>query len=484
MRRFIGNMRDKTIEIEDKDLENGQIPLRISLIDKKYFFLCGCKSLTSLPELPKLIKLDLTNCCKLIYLPKLPDELTDLNLRGCKSLIFTPDLINQLSDLERDGAIICYPTHFNLEEQSKAAKEKLESAINSYKTMNPDSSIPRPQEIVKLLNRYLTENIEQYGARPQEDGEREDIGASLQRSQKEKCLKKIILTTIPILAAFNHNPNHLKWAEEIAKEYLGACVNQPVRGWSEISAITSIAQAAEVTDKIKAAGHLMVIEAITKYITDLPQNQKPDVEVEAEAENALFREVHNRLLKSGDIEQAWLGVPKSIAHEGEIAKWLTEEKITSACNQAKATLTQSPSKVATYLCEGFHREAWADIAFPMQVAEIKNGYQQKMELLEEKIRLLSQAEAEIDKETQKLLAEIPNQETNPKSNIEKLLELQANLPNLQDLAIATKVSELTNQAIVENAMNHEVASTPRTAILSATSQRASTFSRNEIRALY
>ena len=401
--------------IKNNQLVGGHIPPELLLGNVTELNLGRCTSLTSLPE-------------------NLPAGITRLDLDDCTSLTFTPSLIERLSTLEAAGTSIRYPQHFNPDDQVAKAKLDLEAAITSYNIANPD--LPKPEAIKNLLHRYLTEGIGQRG-----DG--------VTASPKE-CLKEIISTTTPILEALTKNPNHLKWADEIAKAYLDGCINQPVAGWSEISAIMSIAQAPTVIEKIEATKHLRVLEGVTNYIATLPQDQKPGVEVEAESGNALFREVHKKLLAEGDIEQPWLGVPKSIAYEGMIKSWLSEARITAAYEQTKTILAEPLEQVVDYLCERSHKETWAEIAFPEQVAEIKVNYAKKMSFLDNAIAAKNGDDLDLegdDEVIKEFKAEYLNDDGAIKYSLEELKTSQAVLPDAQVEEIATKVKELTLNSI-------------------------------------
>jgi hypothetical protein len=103
--------------------------------------------------------------------------------------------------------------------------------------------------------------------------------------------------------------------------------------------------------------------------------------VEVEAGNALFREVHKKLLLNRDISKPWLGVPNSIAYEGTITPWLTKEKIEEAYKEAKETLRQNPKEVASYLATSHHSGTWGLVAFPKELEEIDREYAGRMESL-------------------------------------------------------------------------------------------------------
>ena len=174
----------------------------------------------------------------------------------------------------------------------------------------------------------------------------------------------------------------LKSVEEIAALHLDGCVNQPVAGWSEISALASIANAETVTEKLEAAKHLFVNDQISNFVA----REFGRAAVEAEAGNALFREVHKKALKHQDIKKPWLGVPGPIAYEAAVARWLAPNFFTRRgmvdkfYNQIKEPiLHRDEAELADLLCEGNHCKTWGEIVFPEQVAEINQRHEQERE---------------------------------------------------------------------------------------------------------
>ena len=115
--------------------------------------------------------------------------------------------------------------------------------------------------------------------------------------------------------------------------------------------------------------------------------------VEVEAGNALFREVHKKLLSNGDISEPWPGVPNSIAYEGAIRTWLTKGRIEQAYEEAKEALRQSPEEAARYLATSHHYGTWGLVAFPQELEEIDRKYVKKIEEIE-KMESLSGNRAE------------------------------------------------------------------------------------------
>ena len=379
-------------------------------------FLSGCTSLTSLTEnLPAGIKhLFLNGCTSLTSLPeKLPDGLTFLNLSGCASLIFTPELTERLLTLEASGAHIRYPDHF-LSNAGTAAVAKLESAINSYAETNPD--LPKPERIKNLLNRFVNEGIKQRGGN-----------------------KEIVATTSAILTAFTQDPNHLKWANEIAADYLEGCVNQPVAGWSEICALMAIAQAPK-EKKLEASKQYRVFKGVLEYLNELPADQQLN-SFEAEAANSLFKEVHKKLLNEGEIDQAWQGVPKLIRYADYVDGFLhanNNKVINDFHSQAKEILAQTPEEVAKYFCHEFRIRTWASVVFPEEVAEIEKLYNERKYSIEEVI----------DKKNTNGKQEQEDDDELKGKTVSELREEQANLEIKKEVEIYEKVKESTNALVV------------------------------------
>jgi hypothetical protein len=76
---------------------------------------------------------------------------------------------------------------------------KLEAAIESYKTINPDQSVPRPRAAIKtLLGRFLTEKIGQRGESQQEPIEETLEKIEDARAQGEAMNDQALLTPLDV----------------------------------------------------------------------------------------------------------------------------------------------------------------------------------------------------------------------------------------------------------------------------------------------
>ena len=389
-----------------------ELPTNLTKLD-----LTWCSNITSLPEkLPtSLTELNLAGCYSLTSLPELPTSLTKLNLGECYKLEYTPQLMARLNALLNAGFSVVYPLHF-ARNAINAAGKTLNQAIKKYTQSN--TNVAAPSDIKTLLWRYLAEDI--YLRYPDRD--------------KGTFFKDIAESVMPILEVFTENQNHLEWAEEVAKHYLQGCVNQPVVGWSEISAYASMAMQKNTIDKITASAHLRVLDVVKAYVTGLPTDKKPGQAVEVEAGNALFREVHNKLLSEKKIEKPWPAVPKEIAYEETIKKWLTKDKITPAYNLAVKELKKQLRDVAKDLLE---KEHWGKIAFPNEVKKIEESYKDEKQELQNKIGDIGMDDSQYASKTNKLDGEYKelesDQQTEIYDEVKKLTDQAINPPKSTQL---------------------------------------------------
>jgi hypothetical protein len=318
--------------ITNNDLINGTLPAIQEGVTK--LSLGGCTSLSSLPA-------------------NLPSKLIYLNLNGCTNLRRTTELLQKLKALEDNGCDVRWPEHISRNNQTRLAQRRLNRIIDLYKADNPNE--PRPDHLVQLVHRYLTEGIDFRGG----SGE-------------------VIESVVPVLDFIEKNPGHLKWMDELACVFLAGCVNQPVAGWSNIVAWISVAKAESLLGKIEAARQLMALDTITEFV--IKANPQPKTHVQLEAGNALFREVHKKLVEGG--MPKWLGVPNSMRHEESITTWLTQSKINAAHKIVKATLAKPLAEVANYLCETSQKDTWATVAFAEQTTAIEQDFSKRLSAVE------------------------------------------------------------------------------------------------------
>ncbi len=297
-------------------------------------------------------------------LPKIPASVKKISLFDCMNLEQNPELMTNLLELEEAGCEVTFPQNWNFGYESNLARSRLNAIIAGYKKENP--GMPTPEAIRELFGRFLTEGV----------GTRRGSG-------DRGSILEIIQGVNPVLEFFEANPNSIEWADEVAKNYLSGCVNQPVAGWLEIAAIVAIANKKGATDKINASSQLIALQAITNHIANLPTEEKPGSGVEVEAGNVLFREIHKRLLKDKIIEEPWIAVPSGVRFErftnaGFLREEVRGKRIEAAYEKVKSALVKSTKEKADFLCEGCYSEIWGQIAFPKEIAAIKEDFDMRM----------------------------------------------------------------------------------------------------------
>jgi|GEM_PF-1100019 len=286
-------------------------------------------------------------------LADLPEEIVNLavltrfDLSGNNQLTISRDLLDRLSGLEKGNCNVEYPYHFYTHKVA-LTKSHLKAIGARYKEDNSIAAENPIQSTTDLLQRFLDENIEDRGG-----------------------FKEILQAATPTLDVLERNPNHLKWVEKIAELYISGCVNQPVGGWSEISALASIAAAPTMLEKLEAAKHLLTLDLVKDFVSRNFKSQG----VEIEAGNALLREEHAILLSEGVIKKPWLAVPGRIAFGQTVESW-AEEKVQEFHEHIMPLLQKMPEEMADFLLHGVHCITWGEINFPKQLREINDPYEQ------------------------------------------------------------------------------------------------------------
>ncbi len=328
-----------------------------------------CPNLKKLPVIPRGTKeLQFYDCAALEEIAGLPDGLTSLNLSDCRSLVFTQELLSRLEVLEGQGCVVSYPDTFNSSDIADRAKSKLSEMIRSYANEHRDIIFNADGGVQKLLHRFLTEGL---GQRSTAD------------NQKTRA-KEIALSTLPILKVLESRPDLLPFVDELSEGFLAACVNQPVRGWSEISAWMSIAQQENIVDRLELAKQLLVLDYVVGFVRE--KNLVGEY-VETEAGNALYREVHKVLQDDGSLKEPWLGVPGPIAYEDTVSSAIIAEIISDLVSQIKENvMLLSHEAVTERICEGQHNAAWGKVCLAKEMHEFDEDYKQKLQdLVEESV---------------------------------------------------------------------------------------------------
>jgi hypothetical protein len=337
-----------------------------------------CVKLKTLPQLQDGIEeISLSHCHDLEEITNIPSSVKKLNLDYCAKLKFTIELITKLAGLEEQECVVIYPQHFNLSALSDHAKVKLDQIAKSYLKQNPRH--PDFPNIKNVLNRFLNEGI----------GQRSDKNTTKSRATE------IAKSTLPTLNILEKNPHLLPLLEEVSTSFLAGCVNQPVRAWSEVSALMAITSKENINDQLESSKQLFTLDYIAGYVRELKQNEVGEM-FEAEAGNALYREVHKKLLAEQNLDQPWLGVPGPISYEASIKNFLTEERIQEAVKNIREEIfSLTKEQLAEKICESQHNQSWGEICFPNELRAIKESHSKRREELAEKTSYTEEEKKEL-----------------------------------------------------------------------------------------
>ena len=329
------------------------------------------REITEIPEithLTKLKNLKFSGCANLTTLPDLSNltNLQELRLDGCSRLVFTPELIQKLSALEEVGCSIIYPRHFESSDLTKQYIDRLGKVTEEY-NRNKSKNEPNLENITTFFSRFLTEGISQ---------------RTKQTDSNIKKANKIAKSTESFLKFIEENPQHLPWIDEVSKNYLAGCINQPVWGFFEISALTQMAKEEKFSDKVILAKALVAIQGITEIIAEenkklLREGVGARASVEVEAGNTLLINLHDKLLEKEIITKPWPGVPERIAYEETVKTWCDEHHIKDALkNLVDRIEGYKQEGCIDFLCKNSYVYIWQPIAFPnnKDIEEIKDRY--------------------------------------------------------------------------------------------------------------
>jgi hypothetical protein len=397
--------------------------------------LYGCSSLNTLPDLPPNLQwLDLSGCSSLTTLPNLPPNLQRLDLSGCSSLETLPDLPKSLRYLDLSGCNqlslesirklealeeanqhnpnfqLIWPEHLASNSQ---VITNLKDAYQKYHSSNPDFAGIEPNisdqvnyPTLYLFHRFTSERLENRGK------------------------KEVVISASLVAKEINNNPQLLEILDNKSKNYLTACVNQPVCGFAEIATLVEIAKQDNITAKIQKAKILRVQQLIKNNIITLT-NSNGDIvgeRVQVELGNAMLREVHKKLLAQKIISQPWPGIPGNIAYEATIQSFLNDDNIEKMSNLAKEALSSTPEsqrETINFLCE-VETDFWAKIILDKEDSEVDN---KKINKLKEEI---------IDSD--------PNEENFIRLKQEQINEIQRN----QSANLVKKLQQKTRDLLEAN----------------------------------
>ena len=167
-------------------------------------------------------------------------------------------------------------------------------------------------------------------------------------------MNKVIESIISVAQGIKGHPQILESIDKVSTEYLDACVNQPVAGFTEVANLVNISQQKNIPLKLGASRAIMCINLIRLKTINLKVGEG----VEVELVNAMLMKVHEKLLLKKDISTKWPGVPDGVAYQDIIGGHLTDDKINSIYEQVQQELKKPLSDVANFMCESVLQDFW------------------------------------------------------------------------------------------------------------------------------
>jgi hypothetical protein len=242
-------------------------------------------------------------------------EIVHINLYESTSIPNNSQTINKLLDIERryrdnPNFRLVWPEHINrefeinkiqrdIEEAKIKISRNIQEAYRVYHANNPDfrDRDPAPNSqfpTYHLIHRFITEDIEQRGN-------------PLPILIFEEALK--------LSEILKSNPHFLEFTDESAKNFLIACVNQPVAGFSEVVSLVHIASQPDIQSKLEKSKIIIAKAIISEETRNITTAEGRGAVIEVEIANGFLREVHDKLLLEGAIQEPWQGVPRRLMYE-------------------------------------------------------------------------------------------------------------------------------------------------------------------------
>jgi len=186
-------------------------------------------------------------------------------------------------------------------------------------------------------------------------------------------------SALKVSKVIKDNPSLLETLDESAKNFLAACVNQPVAGFSEIAVLAEIALQPEIPAKLEKAKILIAEELIKEEVRALGVGAG----VEVELGNAMLREVHKNLLANHKITEPWPGIPEGVAYEASVRSHTTPQNIAEISKKVSEKLESlTQENVSEFLLEGRFQDFWASaIVAKERRDELKSPYSKAVEEL-------------------------------------------------------------------------------------------------------
>ncbi|GDX36207.1 hypothetical protein LBMAG18_07180 [Alphaproteobacteria bacterium] len=251
----------------------------------------------------------------------------------------------------------------------------------------------------------------------------------------EFCNKTEILSSaLLVVREIAKNPEILKILDKVSEDYLAACINQPVSGFTKIATLMQIAKQDNIISIIEKA-KILRFQEIIKYNITILKNEKKEIYGELPEivlSNEMLHEVHKKLLDEKNISQPWPGVLGNRNFNPKIKSFLTKENIDKLYNLALEELSgteESNQKTIEFLC-GFQTEFLANLILTKEELDKNKEYIRELKKEICDIDISQEDQLEIIKKNMKTIEELEK----PAGLLEKTKDLykSAQLGQRQD----------------------------------------------------
>lgn len=421
----------------------------------------NCDNLINVRNIPEGVKdIDFQSCGELIEVGEIPESILNVNFFECKKFrkmcniihtahqvkIFrceqfqvTSEIFHNFFVLRSEGCQIFFPELTSWLNKIAEVQSRLENICQEYEI---DVSGPQNQldPLRLLLQRFLTENIMERGG----------LDVILQEA-------RVVLDVLDT-SQIKGNDKYLKILAESAEIFLAGCINQPVSGLSEISALASIMVEPTILGKIESAKNLLFLDEISKYVIHNFHHE----EVEIEAGNILLRESYVLMQRDNILPKCWPGIPGPIAYEETIGNWLgeiVEDGLEGETNLSKfyresiTVLQKSVHEIAEIISKNTHCEIFGKICFPQELSDIYKSQNEEKNILLESFEASMKEDRdnyeELTESYTKDRVELDNHHTATVKELVSNLVLAAIESELQD-SIKTEISPRSAENVVQS----------------------------------
>ena len=361
------------LQIDSHDLK--KLPaLSEKFPELKELKIYGCYNLEDLGSLPNTLeKIDIRGAYLLKSI-EIPENVRFINLFNARELENITNSSKSLQEIFLGGcrklSIDSTIMLLNLEEKNIGNRnfklhwpESFDNKIIVMKIMK--DAYKSNSQTFQLFDRFLSENIEDRG------------------------VSEVIQSATSLAIEINKKPKILEIFDLKSEDYLTACINQPVSGFTELASLMEVAKQENIASQIKKTEILILQKLIINSVATLRNSDGSPIGrgVEVELGNAMLREVHKKLFDEKLIEEPWPGIPNKIQYEHVVKSFLTTENIQQIFDLTKEFIAQ-PQELKTkqaseFLCE-IEPDFWAMNILSEEELEkyMKPINQKKAEILE------------------------------------------------------------------------------------------------------